>query len=134
MKAKIKQIRENVRHYDGKSGTIYIHAITVEGDAQEYEYHCAKPECEKFAVGVEAEFTTETKVNGQYTNHKIIPVNKPFIPKFQGASTKDQGTIAALSSVSSAVNFYQQRNGTEKDVMDFAEKIFTWATSKSTSK
>lgn len=141
---KVKSVRENVRSYDGKNGKNYIHMITleegvvIEGDlVLEGEYHSQKPTCENFVAGQEATFETEKRVNGQYTNYKFKPVRAAFSNGFKGGKKmepKDQGTITALSCASTAANYYHQRQATEEQVLAFAEKLFNWATSKSTLK
>lgn len=134
----VTKVRESVKNYPnkkdttGKNPTVYVHMISVEGDPQEWEYHSHNPVCTNFVPQQEATFTTEVKVNGAYTNYRIAPftlLNKPSFKKFE---QKDQGAITALSCLSSACNYYQQRNGSEAEVMAFAEKMFQWANSKST--
>ena len=146
--AKIEKVRENIKSYPnkmdktGKNPTVYVHGITVQGDATEWEYHSFKQQCEVFIAGQEATFTTEKKQNGQYTNFKIVPVRvekKSFGGGFNGASKfnpefeeKRQRMIIAQSSISSAVAFYGETSGkSEEKVLEFAGKIFEWVINKS---
>lgn len=134
---RVVKVREAIKTYSGKNGQITVHGITVEDDPQEWEYHSLQPTCSKFKPNEEVTFTTEVKQNNNYTNYKISPINTtgPFV---KGApfkqESKDQGLITALSSVSTAVNFYQHQSPrvNEDIVLAFAEKIFIWANSKST--
>lgn len=115
---KIERVRENIKNYVGKNGQIYVHGVTVEGDPQEWEYDSQQDKCTKFTPGIEATFTTEVKVNGNYTNYKIKPVftNKPAFGGavggggFKGggfkAEPKDQKQITWLSCFSSVCNLY----------------------------
>lgn len=136
---KVIKVEENVRSYESKMGKAYIHRITlgepVEGQV-EWEYHSKSPTVspDKFTAGKDASFTTEIKQNGNYTNYKIKPelAAAPVGSGFRKGEQRDEGRISALSSVSTAVNFYAQRsNVKEEDVLAFAEKIYAWAASKS---
>lgn len=142
----VKSVRENVRNFAGKNGTTYIHMITLESpvtiegaEVIEGEYHSTKATCENFTAGKEATFETEKRVSpdGKYTNYKFKPVKAAGFSGFSAgkkADPKDQGTITALSCASTAANYYQQRQSTPEQVIEFAEKLFQWATSKSTLK
>jgi hypothetical protein len=140
----VKSVRENTRSYTGKNGTTYLHTITLDGPIDvegqgvvDFEYHSLKPTCDAFVAGKEAKFEVEKKVSpdGKYTNYKIKPVKDA--PAFGGggsfkkAEPKDEGRISALSCASTAANYYSQRQGTEEQVLAFAEKLFQWASSKS---
>lgn len=138
---KVVKVQENgKKSYKLSDGTeMFCHVINIEGDATDWVYHSKDKECKKFTPQEMATFTTEVKQNGQYTNYKISPVEQK--KQFGGGGFKgtpqqprDQGAIQAMSCVSSAVNFYQQRQGTEEEVMAFAEKIFQWVSSKSNTK
>jgi len=142
--AKVVKVRENIKSYPnkmdktGKNPNVYVHGITLENDPQEWEYHSVAPTCIKFQPQQEATFTTEVKQNGSFTNHKISPAasEKPaFVKSFNAGGAKyepkNQEVITGLSCASTAANFYQQRQGTEEQVVAFAEKLFNWAMSKS---
>lgn len=145
----VKSVRENVRNFAGKNGTTYIHMITldspvnIEGvDVLEGEYHSLKPTCESFTAGKEAQFETEKRVNGNYTNYKFKPVKAAFGGNaggggFVGKKTdpvfeeRKQRMIIAQSSVSSAIAFYGETSGkSEEKTMEFAGKIFDWVLKK----
>lgn len=139
--AKIAKTRENIKSYPnkmdktGKNPTVYVHGVTVEGDATEWEYHSFKQTCEAFIAGQEATFTTEVKQNGQYTNHKIVPVRvekKSFGGGGFKSEPKNQEVITALSCASTATNFYSERGqATEEQVLKFADRLYEWTMSKS---
>lgn len=143
----INKISENIRNYTGKNGLTYIHTVSlkdpidVEGAlVVDFEYHSLSATCDKFTAGQEATFETEKKVNThngkEYTNYKIKPVQAK--PTFMGAAVsakkyepKNQEVITALSCASTSANFYQQRQATEEQVIILAEKLYSWAMSKS---
>jgi hypothetical protein len=137
---KVVKVRENIRSYpnkqpasSAKNPTVFIHGITLEGDPQEFEYHSFSQECKNFVAGQDATFTTEVKENGKFTNYKISPVReqKPFGAKaFTKNGDKPQEVITALSCASTAANFYQQRQGTEEEVLKFAERLYQWVSAK----
>jgi len=142
--AKIAKVRENIKSYankrsvGGKDPMVFVHGITLENDPQEWEYHSFKQTCEVFVPTQEATFTTEVKVNGNFTNYKISPVRvekKAFGGGFSGGGAKyepkQQEIITALSCASTAANFYQQRQGSEELALKFAEELYQWASSKS---
>jgi hypothetical protein len=74
--AKILTVLENQGSFAAKdgSGNWYKHGIIYEGSSQMWELLNRTPTCTEFKVGEEASFTTETKVNGNFTNYKIRPV------------------------------------------------------------
>jgi hypothetical protein len=139
--AKIKQVREQGKKgYTGKNGEMFVHMVTLEEPIDgiyEYEYHSKSPTCSKFVAGQDATFTTEKRVNGNYTNYKIMPaVATPFVAggaaKGGGFAPKDEGRISALSAASSAANFYSGKlSSTPEQMMDLAERIYQFALSKS---
>lgn len=135
---KITSVQENQRSYNGKYGQIFIHMIQVEGSETKWEYHSQKQNCDKFKVGEVANFTTETKQNGQYINYIIKPVNdQPGAGNgsgFKKAEQKDQGTITYLSCFSSAANYYAQRSDGPDAVLSLAERAFQEAMKHSTLK
>jgi hypothetical protein len=139
----IKKIAENVRSYNDKHGTKYIHIITVmepimvEGvSVVDFEYHSISQSCTSFIAGQIATFEVEKRVNGKYINYKMKPVKPPEVPQEEPPKKtfgypKDEGRISALSAASTAANYYHQRESTEDKVMAFAERIWQWANSKS---
>lgn len=73
-KKMVSEVQQNARSYDGKNGKIYIHMVTF-ADGSKGEYHSSSDTNKKFAIGQDVEFECEVKVNGQYTNYKIKPVD-----------------------------------------------------------
>jgi len=150
---KVKQVRENIKSYPnkrdttGKNPMVYVHGITIEGDPIEWEYHSLAQTCTKFVPTQEATFITETKQNGNFTNHKISPVEAKPVTGFGGGFKKptgsysDQGRIAAMSVMSTAVDFYRERSTgldgsplKKEHVFALAEEIFAWVYTKSSEK
>lgn len=139
---KVKQVRENIKNYPTKLGaTNFVHGITLEGDAQEWEYHSVSDKCVKFIPGVEATFTTEVKQNGSYTNYKISPINPDGAKKFVGGGgfkqePKDQGAITALSIYSSTMVGFQGSVDVKdwSKVLERCELAWAWVKSKSDNK
>lgn len=87
----------------------------------------AKEQQDKWVIGKEVTYTSETK--GNFTNFKVVEEK----PVFGGGKVepKQQGVITYLSCASTAANFYAQRsNGSEEQVLAFAEKLFNAAMSK----
>jgi len=129
--AKIISVQENQRNYQSQNGQVFIHLVEYEGDQTIWEYHSKSAVCEKFKVGQMADFETDVKQNGQYTNYKIKPAQQN---NFSKAPMKDEGTITYLSVFSSCCNYFAQRSNTSEDVFAMAEKAFNIAVSKSTLK
>lgn len=91
------------REGDGQYGHYYIHGISFEnGDTGDY---MAKTNPQKyFILGQEADYTKETKVNGQYTNVIIKPIQAQGGKQFSGGSPTAQNKRTALEcAVSLAV-------------------------------
>ena len=146
--AKIAKVRENIKSYankrsvGGKDPMVFVHGVTLEGDPQEWEYHSLKQTCEVFVPTQEATFTTEVKVNGNFTNYKISPVRVEkkafggggFSGGFKSnpeADERRQKMIIAQSSLSSAVAFYGETTGkSEEKVFEFAGKMYEWVLNK----
>ena len=59
---------------EGKFGKWYLYEIKLDGDDKTYQYMSKTNPQNKFVVGQEVEAEIETKVNGQYTNYNIKPV------------------------------------------------------------
>lgn len=133
----VDKVRENIKSYNGKNGTTYVHGITLVGDPQEWDYNSLSPQCTKFVPKEEATFTTEVRQNGQYTNHIIKPIQpqKPvtsFGPRKQ--EQKDQGTISWLSCFSSVCNRYTGTNETFPNLLNYANLAFDEAVKHSDKK
>lgn len=128
-KSVVTAIAENVKQWAGQNGTVHYHTITfANGDTG--WYGSKSPKCEKFIIGKECDYTKETKVNGQYTNVVIKPLqDQNGSRKFE---PKDQGVITYLSCASTAAQYYHQRQSTKEDLYAMAEELFIKAMSKST--
>lgn len=86
---------------------------------------------DKWVVGKEVTYTSETK--GNFTNFKLVE-DKPAFGGVAKVDPKQQGVITFLSCASTACNFYAQRsNGSEEQVIAFAEKLFNAAMAKKTN-
>lgn len=83
-KKKVKEIQNKIKEYTGANGTIYYHKIIFD-DGSQGTYGSKSETCTKFVIGVEAEFTCEVKVNGQFTNYNIKPVQAGG-PGFRGGN------------------------------------------------
>jgi hypothetical protein len=61
------------------SGTFHIFEITFDNN-DKGQYFSKSKDQTTFVEGQEVEYTIETKVNGQYTNYSIKPVQAGFVP------------------------------------------------------
>ena len=131
-KSVVTAITENTNQWEGQNGTVYYHTITfANGDTG--KYGSKSPKCEKFVIGQETEYEKETKVNGQYTNIVIKPVQAQQQGGGYKRQPKDEGVIIMLSCISSACNLFAQSsnfNDTAK-VLATAEAFYNAAKSKS---
>lgn len=75
MKGAIKKVSLK-KECGGKNGPFYIFEITVAGDEKIYQHISQTNPQTAFTEGAEVEYTTETKVAGEYTNHYIRPVTQ----------------------------------------------------------
>lgn len=111
-------------------GITYKHFIEFD-NGDKGHYNSKKSNQDYFIVGQEANYTIEEKVNGQYKNYSIKPVQAQFGGKPK--ENKDQGVITALSCISSAVNLHARTpSSSAEDVMRDAEKFYNYAISKTT--
>lgn len=79
----------------GQYGAYYIHLIVFEnGDSG--DYMAKKNPQDYFVVGKEADYTKETKQNGQYTNVVIKPIQAQGGKQFFGGSPTAQNKRTAL--------------------------------------
>jgi hypothetical protein len=111
-------------------GITYKHLIEFD-NGDKGHYNSKKEVQDRFVIGKESTYTIETKVNGQYTNYSIKPVDDKAGFKKEN---KDQGVITALSCISSAVNLHARTStSTAEDVLADADKFFKYAMSKTTA-
>jgi hypothetical protein len=129
-KSKVTAIAEKVSQFAGPNGTIYYHEISFEnGDKGRYGSKTEK--CEKFTVGQEADYTIETKVNGNYTNHIIKPVQVQNGPGGGFKQPKNEKLIVAQSSIGYAVEHLKHNQPADSEsVLQLAEKFYNWACEK----
>jgi hypothetical protein len=64
---------------NGTNGEYHIFEITFD-NGDKGDFITKKNPQSSFAEGKETEYTIETVVNGNYTNHKIKPVQNGFVP------------------------------------------------------
>lgn len=133
--AKITQVMEAFRNFNGQQGMIYVHAIKFEGDTENkaWEYHSKSATCDKFKVGETTTFETEIKVRGQYTDYRIKPAGDAG-GKFKGTFIpRDEGLICMQSCISSAATFYSlNKMASTEDLKKLAVELYDLAMSKST--
>lgn len=130
---KVTAVKENAREYDGKSGHLHVHAITLEDSPHTWEYHSIDPKCKHFQVGQSANVELTESQKGQYTNYKIAPVREP---KDGGSyQSKDSGIITWLSCFSSVCTAYAQSHEVKDftTLMDKADSAFVRAMKHSTN-
>lgn len=60
----------------GQYGEYHIFDVTIDGDDKVFQYMSKTNPQNKFVVGQEVEYTTDTKQVGNYTNHTIKPVQQ----------------------------------------------------------
>jgi hypothetical protein len=135
--AKILNILENQSSFAAKdgSGLWHKHGIIYEGSSQMWELLNRTPTCTEFKVGEEASFTTETKVNGNFTNYKIRPKSAApsggFKPGFKSggggfkqADPNKERRIVLESIFQSICNKTQGSTVTVDQVWSATEKIY----------
>lgn len=132
--AKVINIIENQKQWQGNNGMIYYHEITFD-NGDKGHYGSKTPTCEKFKVGEVADYMIEETIKGNYKNYKITVVHQNGPGGFKPKENKDQGIITALSCISSAVKFHENdAHATHENVLESAETFFNYAMSKSTLK
>lgn len=103
----VKEVKENVRSFESKYGTMYVHLLTMDnGDSGEYSSKTT--EC-KYGFGQPITYTIEQ--NGNYAA-KIKPINtvattgggKPFTPKAD--DPEKQLMIVRQSCIGYAIQLY----------------------------
>lgn len=129
-KSKVTAIAENVSQYAGSNGMVFYHQITFEnGDSGKYGSKSEK--CEKFKIGTEADYTIETKVNGNYTNITIKPVQAQSSVGGFKSEPRNQKAIIAQSSVGYAVEFLKGSNDFSTDTLfKTADQIYSYVLGK----
>lgn len=132
-KSKVTAIQENVRQYEGPSGTIFYHNITFEnGDSGQYGSKTEK--CTKFTVNTEADYTIEEKQTGQYKNYTIKPVQQSTGGGGGRFQPRDENLIVAQSSLGYACTLLQQSSKAmdTEYVLATAERFYQFVITKKT--
>lgn len=111
---------------EGQHGKWYLYEIQLEGDDKKYQYMSKSADQTKFIAGKEAEFTVEEKVNGQYTNYNIKPVQQGGFGggANNGARLELDRKIAALNAAVQLVNsgkipFEQMKGARDKFLNEY---------------
>lgn len=86
----------------GQYGEYHIFDVTIEGDDKVYQYMAKTNPQNKFVVGQEVEYTTDTKQVGNYTNHSIKPVQQGN--SFSGGNPQRLETDKKIAALNNAVN------------------------------
>lgn len=107
--------------FSGKNGLAYIFEITFDnGDSG--QYFNSKETQDTFKEGQEIEYTIETKVNGNFTNHSIKPVRAAngtgFVPG-KGNPAYEHKRVA----LKCATDLVCAGKVPEKDLIAAAEKL-----------
>lgn len=133
-KSTVKRVYHETKTYTGKYGQMYVHKIEFD-NGDKGEYHSQKSVCEKFEEGKEADYTIESKVNGQYTNIIIKPVKENTFSG--GGAKKSTGGVEsfALSYAKDVACAYIQSGKEFKSnqIIEVAEAFYNWLKSKSNS-
>ena len=111
---------------EGQHGKWYLYEILLEGDDKKYQYMSKAADQTKFIAGKEAEFTVEEKVNGQYTNYNIKPIQQNGFGggANNGARLELDRKIAALNAAVLLVNsgkipFEQMKSARDKFLAEY---------------
>src|SRR6266403_3607709 len=125
-KSVVTAIAENVKQWAGQNGTVYYHTVTfVNGDSG--SYGSKTPKCEKFTIGVEADYTKEIKVVGEYSNVIIKPAVIAQNSFSGGKKEFNQKAVIAQNSITNAVNFLQGGSAYDTaNVITAAEVFYKW--------
>lgn len=131
-KAIVSNVLQNVKQWNSPSGTIFYHEISfINGDKGSYG---SKSEtCTKFVTGQEAEYTIETKTNGQYTNVVIKPVQSQ--QSFSGNAGKksfagNESFALSYAKDLACANIAAGKPITSEETVKIAEVFYNWLQSK----
>lgn len=117
------------KEFNGTNGTIYYFRIDFEnGDSGQFS--SAKKEQDKFRVGVEEDYTIETKVNGKYTN---IIIGKPSASKGGFKQSAPKGNESFALSYAKDIQCAHIAAGKEfktAETLKVADAFFDWLESK----
>lgn len=127
--AKVTEVKENLRKWDGPKGTLYYHEIYFD-NGDKGQWGSISITCDKFKAGEIADYTIEEKESNGYKNYIIRPVPQNgaggFKPKQDNIIS-----ITAQSSMKSSVEFHKNNpNAGHSELEETAEFIFNWLMSK----
>lgn len=128
---KVLAVQENQRQWEWQGSKFFDHYVTIEGSDNVWTYASKADKCDKFKPGdtIEAQLDIRERNGNKYYNIKPTQSNG-FVKK----DPKDSGIITYLSCFSSACNFYQQRQATTQEVLQFAEDAYKAAINHSSLK
>lgn len=105
------------KQFEGRNGIGYIYEITFDnGDKGDYIANSEKQET--FKIGVDTEYTIETKTNGNFTNTVIKPVKTGFVAG-KGNPAYEHRRTALKCAVDLAANKIIEK----KDISTWAESF-----------
>lgn len=125
----VKRITHNVKQWNSQNGIVYYHTIEFE-NGDKGNYGSKNESCTKFAEGQEANYTIESKVNGNYTNVIIKPVQeeqKAFVKKSNGS---EESFALSYSKDLACANISAGKTVKASDVIEVAEAFYNWLKSK----
>lgn len=131
--AVVKSIKENIRSFDGKFGTLYVHKVAFDnGDAGEYLSQTET--CEKFAVGQKATYTIEEEKRNGKVNFRIKPAKLPEDgkPFFRGGSGSYESFALSYSKDLAIAHIEKGKDIKTEDVLKVADALYTWLKNKQT--
>lgn len=111
---------------------MFVHYIEFDnGDSG--EYHSKKDTCDKFVAGIETPYTREERINGNYTNIFIKPVQEEkqseAFPKKQSGSLESFALSYAKDLA--CANIASGKAVTATNTIAVAEEFYNWLKSKS---
>jgi hypothetical protein len=123
------------KEHTGSYGTVYYFTIKLaNGDSG--EYGSKSKDQTAFILDKEVEYTIESKVNGNYTNHYIkLPVtnrSSDFTPKDPKAEKVKQHLIVRQNALTNAMAFANAENAKAdkhidiKQIQQVADVFYNW--------
>lgn len=133
MNSKITKIEFKNEWANPKGGSIFYHYIELE-DGSKGQIGAKSKLPEKLSVGSQLDYEKTTDEKGQVRIKAMQLPNNVFkgAVKDPAFEEKKQRMIIAQSSMSSAVQYFQQRQPTSsEDIFTLATKIYNWVTETS---
>lgn len=125
-KATVTKVVHNIRQWQSQYGIMYNHEVSF-NNGDKGIYSSKSDTCTKFKEGQEADYSIETKKNGEYTNVVIKPVEAPG--GFKG-QPKNEKSIAAQCCLKAACELNAQTGASMDNVIKEAEIAYNWVISK----